>query len=175
MLFAFFATAPLQHCYAQYGHAKLVVAEKGGQPRTYTFLQFPVASFGCGKIISVGSDNNYTDITFMSGSFKNGNGSDMTIVVSIRIGPSGVGVFSINPPDDKTPWAYMSINFNDLAGPSLDGKDGVDGTKGKITITNYPSIGGNITGTFQGTLYDLSDKKSGFYDVSGSFNIKRTQ
>ncbi|MEO8949949.1 MAG: hypothetical protein ABI308_16160 [Mucilaginibacter sp.] len=99
----------------------------------------------------------------------------MFIGVSIRIGPSGAGTFSINPPDDKTPWANMSINLNVLTGPLLDGKDGVDGTKGNITITNYPSIGGNITGTFQATLYDLSDKKSGFYDVSGSFNIKRTQ
>lgn len=55
----------------------------------------------------------------------------------------------------------------------------------KLAITNkalyflipviVQNMGGDVKGTFQAWLLDQSDKKSGYYNVSGSFSVRRVQ
>lgn len=169
--FAFLAIAPVQHCNAQYGHATLKVTAPNSKVQNFTFKQFPAADYGFDERKS--EAGSYTDLSIEASGLNNDQNSMVT--VQLRIDPSGVGKFYLNTKDDNTPKASITISLasNGVTNAMLMNVD--ETSSGTITVTHYPQkIGDSIVGTFEATLSDQSDNKSGNYKVSGSFDIKKT-
>ncbi|HVW98823.1 MAG TPA: hypothetical protein VHA52_00045, partial [Candidatus Babeliaceae bacterium] len=109
----------------------------------------------------------HADFSFES-DFDNKKGESHWIQCIFRIKPPGKGTYLFKDPsatEDPSKEADLSIN--------IDNKMVMDGKAGNVVITNYPATKGYLTGTFSGTVSDMSQKVS--YKISGAFKIKRLQ
>jgi hypothetical protein len=172
LLFIIAFIAQKQDCFAQQ-HAKITLTKESDKStKTYVFSEFPDAMYNCAK--DEGEGQQRTQISILK-TLQNND----ALSVYISMMPSVTGTFILNAHDEemgKEMQGNLNIDFNDLGGPNIGAFPDQNGkTNGSITITSYPNVGGYLTGTFKGRLKDGSDKKTGFYDVSGEFKIKRTQ
>lgn len=147
---------------ADFGNAKLVI-ESGDLKGTYNF------SMANGAPLSFTEDagGDHADFSFES-DFDNKKGGSHWIQCIFRITPSGKGTYLFKDPSaakDPPREADLSIN--------IDNKMVMDGNAGNVIVTNYPATNGYLTGTFSGTVIDISQKLS--YKISGAFKINRLQ
>lgn len=147
---------------ADFGNAMLVI-ESGELKGTYNY------SMENGAPLSFTEDagGDHADFSFES-DFDNKKGGSHWIQCIFRITPPGKGTYLFKEPSAiKGPLKEANLSIN------IDNQMVMDGKAGNVIITNYPSKNGYLTGTFSGTVSDVSQKIS--YKISGTFKIKRLQ
>lgn len=145
---------------ADFGNAKLVI-ETGDLKGVYSYSM----ENGAPLSFSQDADGDHADFSFES-DFENRKGESHWIQCIFRVLPAGDGTYFFKDPSaakDPPKEADLSVN--------IDNKMVLQGIAGNVTITNYPSTGGYLIGTFSGTVSDNSQKIS--YKISGQFKIKR--
>ena len=122
-------------------------------------------------------DGSSTEISFSRSIVRSGAGTEY-YWVDIKTYPDGPGTFVIPPLNGPTPArsANIDVQYNITDGRGVMttslhlASDTVHGANGTVTLSQYPSVGGRIVGTFDASLRDA---QHGFGKVSGTFSIKR--
>ena len=99
-------------------------------------------------------------------------------MLDLKTFPSGTGTYTIPIPAEPSPKLSAGMNVMYRLS-STNGVVTVDdtttsscpGSKGSITISHFPDVGGNVEGSFEATLCDGAHHSS--LAVSGTFKVKR--
>lgn len=141
-----------------------ITIEKNGKPlKTYIF---PKADKGVvySAMQQQDAGERYVDINCIY--------EDVQMI--IRVEPAGTGTFTIPLPDKDIPQKRSALSI--LFSPAFHlGGESEEGVSGSITIDHYGQPGDYISGHFDATLKDMGETHSGFYHVTGSFKILRSE
>jgi hypothetical protein len=160
-------------------NVKITIEKNGRQLKTYIF---PKADKGVVYSAMQQQDANekYVDINCVY-SFPPANGND-DVQLMMRVEPAGTGTFTIPLPDKDIPQkrSALSIQFTPGSGGKeaktfrLGGESEED-VSGTITVDHYGQPGDYISGHFDANIKDMGENHSGFYHVTGSFKIQRSE